>query len=200
MVDTLSSQPASPGRGLAARIIGVLTSPRATYADVAAHPRWLGVLIVVLATTIAAASLVAFDGGRPAGGDRPAAADARGVRPDRHRRAIPADGADGAVLDLLRRRLPDYLHAARRAGDRRYRDRDLQRRPGRRRQLQAGVRRRGVFERRHRLRALFATPLNYARESLSSPTTLTAVLPFFEDNTFAAGCSGRLICFSSGGS
>ena len=59
MVDTLSSQPASaPARGLAARVIGVLTSPRATYADVAAHPRWLGALVVVLATTIATSSLL----------------------------------------------------------------------------------------------------------------------------------------------
>ena len=52
MVDTLSSQPASRGRGLAVRVIGVLASPRATYADVAAHPRWLGVFVVVLIATI----------------------------------------------------------------------------------------------------------------------------------------------------
>src|SRR4051812_45386719 len=57
MVDTLSSQPASPpARGLASRIFGVVTSPRATYADIAARPRWLGVLLVVLATTIASSS------------------------------------------------------------------------------------------------------------------------------------------------
>jgi len=33
---------------LPARIIGVLTAPRATYADVAARPRWLGVLAFVV--------------------------------------------------------------------------------------------------------------------------------------------------------
>jgi hypothetical protein len=45
--------PDGPRLGLAARIAGVITSPRETYADVAAHPRFLGVL---LATTIVAAA------------------------------------------------------------------------------------------------------------------------------------------------
>src|SRR6185312_5253840 len=45
------------------------------------------------------------------------------------------------------------------------------------------------------VRALFSTPLNYARESLSSPTTLTAVLPFFADNTFAARLLGSIDLF-----
>jgi hypothetical protein len=35
-------------------------------------------------------------------------------------------------------------------------------------------------------RGLFSVPLDYARETLSSPTSLNAVLPFFEDNTFGA--------------
>ena len=38
-------------KGLFARLIGVLTSPRATYAEVAAQPRWLGALAVVLVVT-----------------------------------------------------------------------------------------------------------------------------------------------------
>ena len=57
MVDTLTSLPASPpAQGLAARVFGVLTSPRSTYADVAAHPRSLGVLLVVLTISIASSS------------------------------------------------------------------------------------------------------------------------------------------------
>jgi hypothetical protein len=39
------------------------------------------------------------------------------------------------------------------------------------------------------LRTVFSTPLDYARETLSSPTTLNAVLPFFEDDSFP----GRLL-------
>ena len=42
----LSSVSAPPAKGLAARVIGVLLSPRDTYAAVAAHPRAVGVLAV----------------------------------------------------------------------------------------------------------------------------------------------------------
>src|SRR5262245_36352165 len=52
MVDTVSSHPIAAERGLAGRVLGIVTSPRATYADIAAHPRWLGVFLVVLVTTI----------------------------------------------------------------------------------------------------------------------------------------------------
>ena len=52
MADTTTAQPASQP-GLFARIIGVLTSPRQTFAAVAARPRWLGVMAITL--TVAAA-------------------------------------------------------------------------------------------------------------------------------------------------
>src|SRR5688572_1149179 len=53
MPDPSSPPPVAPqARGLAARIVGVLTSPRATYADIAARPRWLGGMLVVMAATI----------------------------------------------------------------------------------------------------------------------------------------------------
>jgi hypothetical protein len=51
VAQTIAPEPASTGskgQSLPARIIGVLTSPRATYADVAARPRWLGVLAFVV--------------------------------------------------------------------------------------------------------------------------------------------------------
>jgi len=48
-IDTNSATAPSPPRlGLIARIVGVLFSPRDTYAAVAARPTWLGVLGVVL--------------------------------------------------------------------------------------------------------------------------------------------------------
>ena len=45
--------PATAPLSLPARVLGVLFSPRRTYADVAAHPRWLGVFIVIVALTSA---------------------------------------------------------------------------------------------------------------------------------------------------
>jgi len=45
---TVAQQPAVPDQGLVARITGVLMSPRATYAAVAARPRSMAVLLVVV--------------------------------------------------------------------------------------------------------------------------------------------------------
>ena len=43
--------------GLLARFIGVMTSPRATFQSVAAHPKWLGVLLIVTVIVAAGVSL-----------------------------------------------------------------------------------------------------------------------------------------------
>ena len=47
MADTATAQPASQP-GLLARMVGVLTSPKSTFAAVAARPRWLGVMAITL--------------------------------------------------------------------------------------------------------------------------------------------------------
>ena len=52
----MSEAPASPqppvkGLGLGARIWGILTSPRETFADIVARPRWLGMMVVVILVT-----------------------------------------------------------------------------------------------------------------------------------------------------
>ena len=47
MADSTTAQPVSQP-GLLARIVGVLTSPRSTFAAVAARPRWLGVMAITL--------------------------------------------------------------------------------------------------------------------------------------------------------
>lgn len=57
MADTTTAQPA-PQPGLLARIIGVLTSPRNTFAAVAARPRWLGVMAITLVITAACQYLI----------------------------------------------------------------------------------------------------------------------------------------------
>jgi hypothetical protein len=47
-----------PTPGLLARLVGVLLSPRETFAAVAAKPRWLGVMLVTLAMSSAAYYLI----------------------------------------------------------------------------------------------------------------------------------------------
>ena len=196
MVETLSSPAASaPARGLAARVIGVLTSPRATYADVAAHPRWFGALIVVLATTIAASSvLLSTEVGQ------------RAVI-DQQLQGVEAFGRTitDAQFQQMERTAPYFVYFAAffqivfmplvalavagiaiaifngaLGADASFR------------QVFAVVVFSGVVT---AVRALFATPLNYARESLSSPTTLTAIVPFFEDNTFPGRLLGSIDLF-----
>jgi hypothetical protein len=55
------------GRNLFSRFWGILTEPRATFADVVAHPRWLGmVAIVVVVGLIAGTSIMATSVGRTA--------------------------------------------------------------------------------------------------------------------------------------
>jgi hypothetical protein len=49
--DTVQNRPAA---GLLSRIVGVLMSPRETFAAIAARPRWLGVMLVTMAMSSAA--------------------------------------------------------------------------------------------------------------------------------------------------
>jgi hypothetical protein len=48
---TSSPSAGGPGLSLPARIWGILTSPRETFADVAARPRWLGMMLVAILVT-----------------------------------------------------------------------------------------------------------------------------------------------------
>ena len=196
MVDTLSPQSASPPtRGLAGRVIGVLTSPRATYADVAAHPRWLGVLIVVLATTIASSTwLLSTEVGQRAVIDQQLQTAEAFGRPitdaqlEQLKRFAPYSVYVAAVSQIVFVPLVALVIAGiaiaifngALGADATFR------------QVFAVVVCSGVLM---GLRALFSTPLNYARESLSSPTNLAAVLPLFEDNTFGGRLLGSIDLF-----
>jgi hypothetical protein len=196
MVDTLPLQSANPpARGLAARILGVLTSPRATYADVAAHPRWLGVLVVVLiATILPTAWLLSTSVGQ------------RAVI-DQQLQTLEAFGRNvtDAQLQQMEQMAPYSIYFAAVsqivflplvtlviAGVAFAIFNGALGANATFRQVFAVVAFSSVLT---GLRTLFSTPLNFARESLSSPTTLAAVLPFFEDNTFAARLLGSIDLF-----
>jgi hypothetical protein len=64
-VNAPASSPSGPAPGVFARIIGVVFSPRETYAAVAARPRWFGVLAVTVTIMGAAtAGLMLTDVGK----------------------------------------------------------------------------------------------------------------------------------------
>jgi len=70
MSEVPSTQPAGapqppPSQGFVARFVGVLTSPRATFAGVVTKPRWFGmVAVLVVVGVLAGTALMATDTGR----------------------------------------------------------------------------------------------------------------------------------------
>lgn len=190
-----STSSAAPARGFVRRVFGILTSPRDTYADIAARPAWLGVLLLVLAVTVAPLMwLLSTEIGQRAVIDQQLQAiEAFGgtVSDDQYRqmeRMAPYARYFAAVSQVVVFPLAALVTAGIAfaifngglGADAAFR------------QVFAIVVFSGVVM---ALRALFATPLNYANESLSSPTNLTAILPFFEDNTFGARFLGSVDLF-----
>ena len=188
--------PAAPrSRGLVGRVVGVLTSPRATYAEVAARPRWLGALALVLVMNIGA-SLVFFSTpvGQQAALDqnlRTTESFGRRISDadyERMQRAAPYIGTLAAAGQLILAPiimlvLSGIAFAA----------------------LTAGMGGDATFKQvfavvAHSsflivLQQLFVLPLDYARETLTSPTNLAVFLPFLDENTFVARLFGGIDLF-----
>jgi hypothetical protein len=184
-------------KGLPARAIGVLTSPRATYADVAAHPRALGILALTILIT-ATASVVFFstEVGKQAMMDQQVRTlESFGVK-------IP-DEAYQQMEERLSRPYTPYVTAAAQVvfapvivlviagialaifnailgGDATFK------------QVFAVVAHSGVVT---TLQQLFVLPLDYVRQSLSSPTSLAVFAPFLDDTSFIARFLGGVDLF-----
>jgi hypothetical protein len=197
VTQTLASQapvPAAP-KGLAARIIGVLTSPRATYADVAARPRWLGALAVVLLIGVAGTFLfLSTDIGRQAALDQQvrqmeafgrAPTDAQYQRLEQMAAFARYLGAVSQlvfvpVMALVIAGIAFAIFNALLGGDATFK------------QVFAVVVHSGFII---SLQQCFTLPLDYARETLSSPTNLAVFAPFLEESGFLAQMLGSIDLF-----
>jgi len=194
MVDTATVDAGSaPGRkGLAARIIGILFSPRATYADVAARPRWLAAFLVVyLVTTAVAATFMSTEVGRNAVVDQQITqAESYGrhlTEPQIDRlEALSKYYAYGTPViqlvtlifgSLLVAGLAFAVFNALLGADATFK------------QVFAVVVHSGVVL---AALALFTTPLAYARQTLSTTTNLGVFFPFLDDGSFAARLLGSI--------
>jgi hypothetical protein len=179
-------------KSLPARFAGVLFAPRATYAAVAAHPRWLGIFLTVfLITASAATALMSTDIGRNALLDQQISqSEAYG----RHMNQAQIDQLEkisayyvyGApVIQLVSLSLGGLLIAgiafavfnAALGCDATFK------------QVFAVVAHSGVVL---AVLSLFTAPLAYARESLSSATNLAVFLPFLDESSFAARLLGSI--------
>lgn len=199
MADTLAAQSVEPvsDKGLAARLVGVVFSPRAAYAAVAARPRVLGALAVVLLLTISS-SVVFFSTqvGRNALLDQQERTLQNfGIRMSDAQYAQMEARMQGSstvyftaagqlvVIPIVCVLIAGVLIAVFNAimgGNATFK------------QVFAVVVHSQVIS---ALATVFMYPVDYAKESLSSPTTLAVFLPFLEEGSFPARLLGSIDLF-----
>jgi hypothetical protein len=186
---------AGPAKSLPARIIGVFTSPRATYADVAAHPRALGVLLFVL--VVGAAGLFVFlstDVGKQAMLDQQMRTlESFGIKiPDAAYQQMEARADSARYTGAIGQAVGVSLVALVIAGIAFVVFNAIMGGAATFKQAFAVVAHSGVII---CLSQLFNLPLGYARESLSGATNLAVFFPFLDDNSFAARALGSVDLF-----
>ena len=179
-------------QSLPARFAGVLFIPRATYAAVAAHPRWLGIFLTVfLITASASTALLSTDIGRNAVLDQQiSSSESYGrhvtqAQIDQMEKFAPYYAYFAPVIQLFGLAIGCLLISgiafavfnAALGGDATFK------------QVFAIVAHSGVVL---GVLALFTTPLAYVRESLSSATNLAVFLPFLDESSFAARLLGSI--------
>jgi hypothetical protein len=177
-----ADQVATPGLpALAERVIGVLRAPRATFAALAEAPRWADVLALTCAVTfLCSAALLGTEVGRLALLDQwERTAIAFGQQVDDARYLALEDASRNgtfyaAVSALLAGPLLVVGLSALLIGV----FNGLLGGSARFRQVLAVVAHAGVIL---ALRQVIATPLNYARETLASPTTMTSFVTVLDE-------------------
>jgi hypothetical protein len=185
----------SVSRSLPARIAGVLFSPRAIYADVAARPRVLGALaFVVLVGTVGVFVFMSTDVGKSAFLDQQVQQREAYGRPmtdaqyEQLERMLPYTPYFGAAFQLLLLPLAAAVIAgialavfnAVLGGD------------GTFKQVYAVVAHSGVVL---SVSQLFGLPLAYARQTMSSATNLGVFTPFLDEASFPARVLGAVDLF-----
>ena len=195
MAQTTTSQPAPAGKSLPARLFGVLMSPRAAYADIVARPRWFGALAVVVIVSAAAVfTFMSTDVGQRAGLEMQVRqmesfgrtmTDAQYQRMEQFAGMAKYFGAAGQlvtlpVMALVIAGLAFAVFNAALGGDATFK------------QVYAVVAHSGILI---AVQQLFTLPLDYARETLSSPTNLAVFLPFLDESSFLARMLGSIDLF-----
>jgi len=197
MTDTAASVPAATEahKGLLARVIGVVVSPRATFADVAARPRSLGVLALCMAVVISGVFvLLSTDVGREASLDQQERTlESFGVKLNDAQYAQLEARADNArywaaagqlvgipVVALILSGILLGVFNAILGGDATFK------------QAFSVVAHTGVIT---ALATAFTLPLDYVRETMSSPTNLGVFVPFLDEASFLSRLLGSIDLF-----
>ena len=197
MPETIASRSATTtaSKGLFARLIGVLTSPRATYAEVAARPRWLGALVLILVICgIAVGAFMSTEVGRTAlldqqltsmesFGRHPTAAQEERLRqflPYAAYFVVAGQVVTLPIVGLVIAAVAFAIFNAVLGSDATFK------------QVFSVVAHSGFVI---AVQQIFVLPLDYVRESMSDPTNLAVFLPFLDDNTFIARMLGAIDLF-----
>ena len=186
----------APPRSLPARVLGVIVSPRATYADVAARPRWLGMFAFVLLVGMAATyGFLSTEVGQQAALDnqiRQMEAFGRQISDARYQRMeqmAPYSKYFGAGFQLVVTPLSALIVAGLALAV-----------------FNAGLGGDGTFKQVFSVvthysgviltvSGLFNLPLAYARGSLAGATNLAVFAPFLDETSFAARLLGAVDLF-----
>lgn len=197
MPDRTLNQPVetAPPKNLLSRALGVIFSPRATYADIAARPRVLGALLAVV-VVIAATNFVFLStevGQRAMVDQQLSAMESFGVNITDQMVANMERGAPRAayfsvagvlvfvpVVMAIMAGVALAIFNAVLSGDASFK------------QVYAIVVHSGFIS---TLQVLFVTPLNYLRESMSSATSLAVFLPMVDETSFLGMLFGSIDFF-----
>jgi hypothetical protein len=184
--------PSAPSKSLPERVFGILMAPRATYADVAARPRVLGMLLFILLFGGAAIfTFLSTDVGKNVMLDNQIeqmkAFGVNVTQPmldrleqgmDRQRYfAVAGQAVTLPLMALIVAGLSFAVFTAIMGGEAKFG------------QVFAVVIHSGVV---FSFSQLFTLPLSYVREKMSSATNLAVFAPFLDDNTFAARALGSI--------
>ena len=186
MTEIASATPTAEAapKGFLARVFGVFFAPRATYASVAAHPHWLGPLLVTCVVIAGGYGiLLSTDVGKKAALDQQTQViESFGVKLndqayqrmeagiERAKYTTPIGQFIGIpiVLAIVAGILLGIFNALL-GGDATYK------------QVFAVLAHASLIT---ALQTIFIVPIDYFKESLASPTTLLAIMPFIDDGTF----------------
>ncbi len=187
-------------KGLFGRVVGVLISPRDTYADIARRPTWVGIwLIVVVVTTVCAGWLSSTPVGKRAAIEATTkVTSSLGIQIPPERLDTIRDQIMNApawrtyaqtgggmlifvpIIAAITAGILLGIFNALMGGDAKFK------------QLFSIVLFSNVIM---VVKTVFVTPLNYARESLSNPTTFAALLPMLDENSLPAKMLGSIDFF-----
>lgn len=182
-------------KGLVARVLGIITSPRDTFQSVVAAPRWFGILALttVIVALCAALPMTTEEGKQSAIDQQVRQMESMGMtvsdelydRLQRGKARAPYTAGFGAlvfapIVAVILAGLLWVIFNATMGGDASFK------------QVLAIVAHAGVIS---TLGALFAAPLNYLRGAMTSGANLRVLLPMVEEGTFAGVLLGAVDLF-----